>query len=76
MKEFWKELDLLEKIAVITLLIFIIVAHVVTVWALIDINLLVPKVWVRAIMLIIYTLLIVMDSMIVISIIFNKGGIK
>lgn len=76
MKEFWKELGLLEKIAVITSPIFIIVAHVVAVWALIDINLLVPGIWARAIMLIIYTLLIVMDSMIVISIIFDKGGIK
>lgn len=71
MKEFWKELDLLEKIVVIIWAIYVIVAHVVAVWALIDINLLVPSIWVRAFMLVFYTILIVSDAFVVTFIIFD-----
>lgn len=71
MKEFWKELNLLQKIAAIIFGIIVVAAHVAAFWALIDITILVPGTWVRAIVLVIYTLLITLDSIVVTSIIFD-----
>ena len=70
MKEFWNELNLLQKIVAIIYGVIVVAAHVAVFWALIDITILAPGAWMRAIVLVIYTLLIALDSIVVTSIFF------